>query len=467
MALKTDRQKFAHVLRRFGLGSSEAELAYYLQGGLEAAIDRLIGYEAIDEGYSASPDLFVAKRGKVPAKALEAWWANRLIATQRPLQEKMTLFWHNHFATSMDKVKQPGVMWVQNNTFRANATGNFRTLLHAVSKDPAMIEWLDTQTDKKGDLNENFAREVMELFTLGIGNYSESDIRPGAKCYTGWAYRRDRTADQEMPYAEFLFRPALHDDSVKTFLGQTGNFDGDQALDILCDRRDTALFIVNKLWSMMAYEHPEQSVVDHLADTWRSENLEIKPLLKTIMTMPEFYSSKAERAIYKNPVDFSISTARQLGVGSLLTVEPNAAFAPPMMRLIGITSAAALKNQGMELFYPPNVSGWHQGHAWISSASLVARIGWGKQLFGRSSGGRGQLIFDTYGVFKGDPSVTGVVDKLVSVFDAPINDTKRRLLITAGQKAIGGGSEITEANANEAAAMVAQILFSDPDFQFC
>ncbi len=465
MALSTDKQKAAHLLRRFGLGASEAEIAYYMQDGLEGAMDRLLNYENVEEGYPFDPTAFASKKGTVLPIGLGMWWTGRLLATRRPLQEKMTLFWHNHFATSISKVGSSGSMWKQNETFRRNAVGNFRTMLHEVGKDPAMIYWLDTETDRVNNLNENFAREVMELFTLGIGHYTEHDIRQAAMAYTGWGFRRDPESNRGFYYPEFVNRPKLHDNSDKTIFGKTGNFDGDQVLDMLADRRQTAKFLVNKLWTMFVYPNPEPDIVDHLADYWRGQNLEIKPLLKTMMTMPEFFSAKAERAVFKNPVDFVVATARQMGVGNLIPQDSQLALAPLEALQVTRVIYSTLGDQGMKLFFPPNVAGWKQGRAWISSATLVSRIGWGEALFGRSKGRRAQIFFNAYDVFKSDLTVSGMVDKLASIMDAPITDSKRRVLIETGDHASGG--TVTQENFSDVAAKISQILFADPDFQFC
>lgn len=465
MALTTDKQKAAHLLRRFGLGASEAELTYYTQNGLEGAMDLLLNYENTDEGYPVAPTAFANKKGTVLPPLLGMWWCGRLLTTRRPLQEKMTLFWHNHFATSADKVNSAGTMWKQNETLRKNATGNFRTMLHDVGKDPAMIYWLDTEQDRVNNLNENFAREVMELFTLGIGHYTENDIRQGARAYTGWSLKRGADSTPGFRSQDFIYRPLLHDDGDKTVFGQTGNYDGDQLLDILADMPQTAKYLVTKLWTMFVYPNPEPAIVDHLANVWRSQNLEIKPLLKTIMTMPEFYSAKAERAVYKTPIDFVVTTARQMGVGTLVSVDPQQALVSPQTVQITRTAFATMSDQSMKLFYPPNVAGWKQGQAWISSATLLSRVRWGESLFGKSAGKKPQLFYNAFNVFKADPTVPGMVDKLASILDAPMKDSKRKVLIDAGNDAASG--EINEQNVNLVASRISQVLFADPDFQFC
>jgi hypothetical protein len=217
MALITERQKCAHVLRRFGLGASESELDFYLKGGLESGIDLLLNFDQTQEGFDLPIEAMAnAKNGNVNPQAVSVWWTARMLTTSRPLQEKMTLFWHDHFATSGSKVLAGLWMHRQNEILRANCTGNFRTMLHEVSKDPAMLFWLDNQFNVKAHPNENFAREVMELFTLGIGNYNEKDVQEGARSFTGWSIQRGN--GKQLPAdgkglkrgdAEFIFRPFL------------------------------------------------------------------------------------------------------------------------------------------------------------------------------------------------------------------------------------------------------------------
>src|SRR5688572_9675267 len=191
MALTTERDKGAHLLRRFGLGASEAELDYYLKDGLSGAIDKLLDYDKANEGFDGEVEKFQNQNGQLQPQAVGVWWTLRLVATQRPLQEKMTVFWHDHFATSASKVQNGPTMHRHNDVLRENATGNFKAFLTEVSKDPAMLFWLDNQYNVAGKPNENFAREVMELFTLGVDNgYNEQDIKEAARAFTGWSIGR-------------------------------------------------------------------------------------------------------------------------------------------------------------------------------------------------------------------------------------------------------------------------------------
>src|SRR5579862_363864 len=468
MALDTERQKGAHLLRRFAMGASEAELDYYMKDGLNGAVDKLLNYENVDEGFKLDVESFRAgKNNNLNPQAIAIWWVARMLVTQRPLQEKMTLFWHNHFATSGEKVGQGGMLYVQNELLRQNATGSFRDLLMQVSKDPAMLFWLDNQYNVKGHPNENFAREVMELFTLGIGNYTEKDIQEGARAFTGWSIQRTnrKEGDDNRPQASFLFRPNLHDDGDKSYLGASGNLSGEDVINHLCDTPRMAEFLVAKLWKWFGYPNPEPELVSRLAGTFRQSNLSIKDLLRAIMTSPEFYSEKAQRGVYKNPVDFVVVTLRQLGVGQILNemiAEAQTAGGNPQSRVAPAAQAyQAMKQMGMQLLFPPDVSGWAGGPDWVSTATMVERISWADKVFGRARFG---TRFTSYRIFEQDPTPRGVAAKLTSIFDAPISPAKMTSLVQAAQGAVGG--PLNEQNANAVAAAVSRLIFASPEFQF-
>jgi uncharacterized protein (DUF1800 family) len=466
MALQTERQKGAHLLRRFGLGASEAELDYYLKDGLAGAVEKLLDYDKVDEGFNFDVEqLKQANNQNLNPQAVGVWWTARMLVTQRPLQERMTLFWHDHFATSGDKVNQGAMLHAQNQIFRQNAVGNFQQMLLQVSKDPAMLFWLDNQYNVKGKPNENFAREVMELFTLGIGNYSEKDIQEGARAFTGWAIQRTPPRGEGgRPQAEFIFRPRLHDDGEKSFLGKTGNLGGEDVIAKLCELTRTAEYLTTKLWEWFAYPNPDKDLVGRLADKFRRADLSVKELLRAIMNSPEFYSTKALRANYKNPVDFVVVTLRQLGIGQVVSnLISNENTQVQGLGRLGPAGLAyqAMKGMGMHLFFPPDVAGWDGGSAWVSTATMVERIAWADKVFGKARVG---ARFSSYPIFTQDPSAKGIAEKLVSIFDAPIPASRMPNLIQAATKEMNG--QLTQQNANAVAAAVSRLIFASPEFQF-
>ncbi len=283
------------------------------------------------------------------------WWADRMVATQRPLEEKMALFWHGHFACGADKVRDYRKMLGQLDLFQRNATGNFRTLLIGVAQDPAMLVFLDAGQNVKGKPNENFGREVMELFTMGVGNYTEQDIREGARAFTGWR-------DEDL---SFHIDPAKHDDGKKTFLGRTGRFDGVQVLDIILEQKVTANYTAGKLYRFLVREDLSPAYQERLGALLRDNRYEIAPFLRTVFLSRDFYSAPSMGTHIKGPVELIVSTYRRLGLTSLPGVPD---------------FNAASGELGQELLNPPTVAGWGQGTAWITPGTLLARGNFGRDV---------------------------------------------------------------------------------------
>src|SRR5215472_332367 len=276
------------------------------------------------------------------------WWADRMVATERPLEEKMALFWHGHFACGGDKVRDYRKMLGQVALFQRLATGNFRELLIAVAQDPAMLVFLDAGQNVKGAPNENFGREVMELFTMGVGNYTEQDIREGARAFTGWR-------DDDLT---FLVEAAKHDDSEKTFLGHSGRFDGVEILDIILKQKVTANYIAGKLYRFLVREDLSTAFHERLGALLRDNDYEIAPFLRTIFLSRDFYSQPSVGTHIKGPVELIVSSYRRLGLKTLPGVPD---------------FNAASEKLGQVLLNPPTVAGWAQGRAWITPGTLLAR----------------------------------------------------------------------------------------------
>ncbi|MCC7372172.1 MAG: DUF1800 domain-containing protein [Chloroflexi bacterium] len=339
MALDSERARIAHLLRRAGFGPSERDLTEYTALGFDGAVRRLVDYESIPE----TPDRVLAEE-----VGLQVWWLSKMLHTSRPLQEKMTLFWHGLLTSGIQKVKDPNAMQAQNHLLRTHALGQYGPLLRAISRDGAMIRWLDLQTNRKGAPNENYARELLELFTLGIGNYTEDDVDEIARAFTGWS---------ATPDGRFQFLPNQHDAGVKTILGQTGPFDGDAVSDILAAHPQTARFISTKLFRFFAYPSPEPEVIDRLAAVYRQSSGSIEAVVEAIFRSPEFVSERAYRALIKSPTELVVGALRALGAES---VPPQAV---QTMRLLG-----------QELFNPPNVAGWFGHRSWINASTLLGRF---------------------------------------------------------------------------------------------
>ncbi|QBG47571.1 DUF1800 domain-containing protein [Verrucomicrobia bacterium S94] len=287
---------------------------------------------------------------------LTGWWLKRMISSPCPLQEKMTLFWHGHFATSSRKVRSAYMMYAQNRTFRSNAFGNWKQLITAVSQDPAMLIYLDNTRSRAGAPNENYARELMELFTLGEGHYTEDDIKEAARAFTGWMVHPQRYT--------FFNNVRNHDRKPKTFFGRTGNFDGHDIIRIILEQDQAAEFLVSRLWTFFVGKIPSPETAQELAAQFRENNYELQPLLKTMFMSEAFYSPEALRTQIKSPVQWLVGSCIALGIR-----QPDTRQSINMLRTLG-----------QELFVPPNVKGWDGGYAWITTSSLTARYNFAKQL---------------------------------------------------------------------------------------
>jgi uncharacterized protein (DUF1800 family) len=365
----------AHLLNRAGFGGSPAEIEKLLALGPEAAVAHFVDYEKNSDPTPdpdwAKPDPERTKKfmearqsgeeerrkrlreiqraDRQHALELRGWWLERMAKGPRPLQEKMVLFWHGHFATSVEKVREAYLMWRQNELFRRLATGNWLDMLIEVAQDPAMLLWLDQAQSRKEHPNENFAREVMELFTLGEGHYTEKDITEGARALTGWSY--DRLGQK------FINRPFQHDSGEKVIFGKRGNFDGEDFLEMIAAQPQAARFITAKLWSFFTGQMPSEETQTALADIFRNSNNTFKPVLRAMFLSEEFYSPSIIRNQIKSPVQWLVGSVRMLE-----------RELPPPMVCFGLT-----RNLGQDLFAPPNVKGWDGGLSWITTNNLLAR----------------------------------------------------------------------------------------------
>ena len=280
---------------------------------------------------------------------LRSWWLDRMTHGPRPLQEKLTLFWHGHFATSIQKVKDAYLMYLQNETLRKHASGDWLAMLKAVTQDPAMLIWLDQAQSKKQQPNENYAREVMELFALGEGHYTEKDITEAARAFTGLTYNR---LEQESDY-----RPFLHDAGEKTVLGKTGKLNWEDVLEAIVAQPQAPKFICAKLWTFFVADNPSDEIVDALTAIFRKNDSQFKPVLRAIFRSEEFYAGSVMHTQVKSPVQWLISSIRMLE-----------RELPP-----GPVASNVLLNLGQDLFAPPNVKGWDGGLTWITTNNLLTR----------------------------------------------------------------------------------------------
>lgn len=292
----------------------------------------------------------VMRIAKAEGLALQNWWLRHMQETQSPFLERMTLFWHNYFPSSITKTKLSSLLLNQNRLLRKHALGNFSLMLHSIAKDPAMLVYLDGYQNTKDAPNENFARELLELFTLGRNHYSERDVKEAARAFTGWTIHAQS--------GQFFFDRKAHDPGVKTFLGQRGNFKGENIINILLKHPRTAETVAEKLWGeFINSSRPHPAVVKQWAHVLRSSNYNIAILMKTILKSPQFWDPRNRGNLVKSPVELAVGTLRCLP------------YNLPRNNL-----AHTLSNLGQALFEPPNVRGWAGGHEWISTQFLMRRI---------------------------------------------------------------------------------------------
>ncbi len=340
-----------HLLRRAAFGARPEGLADAVRVGHDKAIARLLAGEP---GHEKNDDLLAdmgARFGEAGDVArLRGWWLYAMLHSGHPLREKLALFWHNHFATSIAKVKSPRLMFRQNQLIRTHALGDFKAFLKDMGRDVAMLLWLDSNQNVKGRPNENYAREVMELFTLGVGNYTEKDVQEAARCFTGWH------TDDELN--AFAFNKDAHDAGDKTVLGRTGPWDGDTLLPVLLARPACADFLAAKLYAeFISDTPPPRGLLAPLAAKLRSSGYKIADAVALILRSRLFFSEHAFLRRVKSPVEFVLGAVQATWPGPSGTAE----FVEPLGKM------------GQSLFAPPNVKGWPGGRAWLNTSTLLAR----------------------------------------------------------------------------------------------
>ena len=370
-----DTALMAHLLRRAGFGATPDELDQYMAKGYDAVVEELL-YPADPQNI---PDDLIRRYHAEMSEARDlagagAYWMYRMISTKCPMEEKIALFWHGLFATGYAKLNQARALLNQIDMFRRCGLGNYRDLLVELSKDPAMILWLDNNENHKEAINENYGRELLELFSMGIGNYSEDDIKEGSRAFTGWTmanaeYMAIRASkDSIWPYSRiawhFEYRDEDHDDGEKTFLGHTGNFNGEDIIDIIVQREETARFISTRLFQYFAADEVDadgEAAVQEMMRCYFESGYEIRSMLRTLFHSDYFKSEKARFARVKGPVELMVGAMRMAG-----------SYQSPTLGIEKVTNQSLFMGQG--LLQPPTVEGWHEGVEWIDSGSFVERL---------------------------------------------------------------------------------------------
>jgi uncharacterized protein (DUF1800 family) len=368
----TELQLMGHLFRRAGFGATRDELEAALAKGYDATLEELLHPEqapdlAEDLLFRSFPDFHETRKVDVAVAA----WVWRMIHTQRPLQEKMVLFWHCLFATGNAKVESPLQMASQIATFRRVALSDFRTVLLELSKDPAMLFWLDNQLNTKDVHNENYGRELLELFSMGIGTYTEDDVKHCARAFTGWTFQE--TVPGVKPYGRFRwafeFRPERHDDGEKAFLGECGHFDGTDIIDIIVRQPATGRFLAKRLYLFFIADHPDPDAIEYLASVYHESRYDIRAMLRALFMSPFFRSERAYYAKVKSPAEHVVGIMRL--VGDYASPQPG----------FGEISLEC-RYMGQDLLNPPSVEGWHMGREWIDTGCLVERVNFGAKQLG-------------------------------------------------------------------------------------
>jgi Protein of unknown function (DUF1800) len=428
-----DHPKLCHLIRRAALGASPARLQEFAGRTPPQVVDALMSYDpADDRPYSEmTAGLSGVLSPVYQPETAQEWWLLRMIDTPRPLQERIALFWHNHFATSTGKVRQASLVSAQIDTFRRLGLGDFRDLLRAVGRDPAMLIWLDGNNNKKGRPNENYAREVMELFALGIGHYTEKDVKELARAFTGW---------QVLDQTSHFFKVA-HDDGVKTILGKTGKFDGDSAVELLLDQPAAPRFIAWKLLKEFVHPKPESSHVEHYGRRLVEHNWQIKPVLREMLTSRLFFSEYAYRAKIKSPCE--------LVVGAILGLDARR----------DIKSARRfMNNMGQALLAPPSVKGWDGEEAWINSNTLLQRYNFALDLLSMQFPKKTLATLEKAGA----AGAAGVIDHFAAaLLDGRLDADVRRKLIDR----LGPGFRLSEDSIKGKVFSVVHAMMCMPEYQ--
>lgn len=342
-----DRRRAAHLLRRAGFSAGENELREALDAGPQATVARLLDPQERSARCRELEELGEALAARGDIGALRGWWLLRMRHTSRPLHARMTVFWHNHFATSFEKVRDAGMMAQQLRTLERHALGPFEPLLLAMAQDPAMIVWLDGQQNVKGRPNENFARELFELFALGVGNYTERDIREAARGFTGWHQRGGR----------FHFARTEHDGGEKTVFGRTGAFGGEDIVRLTVAQPACARFLAGKLLREFVCPEPPDELTGALAKRLAENGCDLGDALKALLPSRTMYDSRWYRARIKSPVEMVVGVARSLDLQV------------PAQQL-----ETAVAQMGQRLLEPPSVKGWDGHRAWLNSATMLVRL---------------------------------------------------------------------------------------------
>ena len=437
---QSDIKLIAHLMRRAGFGATREELDTYAANGYEATVESLLDPPDTDWlGDDMVRRFDLEASGMINAPGSSRNWVYRMITTNAPLLDKMALFWHGMFATGVPKVINGRVLYDQINTFRRHGMDSFDSILVRLAKDPAMIVWLDNQENHSHAINENWARELLELFSMGVGNYTEDDIKECARAFTGWTignteYMMVRSQrDSDWPYGRiayhFDYRPEDHDDGEKSFLGHRGNFNGDDIIDIICQQESTARFISRHLYHYFVADEPavpawpytpprDPEAIDALVQTYFESGYDIRSVLRVLFNSDFFKSEDVRYKKVKGPAEYLVGVLRMTGEFDM----PRRDMIPRYRQTVWM---------GQELSNPPSVEGWHEGVEWIDTGTLIERINFASEQFGDADKPGVRAMIDR--IFRDgvdDLSSEQLVDRCLDEMGAfSVDDATRDILI--------------------------------------
>ena len=463
---RSDIALMAHLMRRAGFGAPREELEARVAKGYEATVDELLHPESqpdIDEDvlYRYLPSV---EAPLAPAQA-QTNWVYRMVSTKRPLEEKIALFWHQLFATGNSKVDNPPEILQQIAMFRHHGLGSLPNLLVELAKNPAMIYWLDNNGNHRGAINENWGRELLELFSMGVGNYTEDDIKEASRAFTGW------TIAPKIPrnplgrfYWSFAYKPEDHDDGEKTFLGEKGQFDGEDIIDVIVRQPATAKFLARHMYNFFVADEPQvpswnitppgdPEAIQTLVQAYNDSNCDIRSMLRVLFLSDFFKNARFARV--KSPAELVIGTVRLAG-----------SFSSPRPGFEALALECAF--QGQELLNPPSVESWHTGQEWIDGGALVRRVNFAAKLLGDITLPGVRSIVDRLRS-QGTLSPAGLVDACLDLIGPLEIDEQTRLELLA--QAEGGGdlrwdTEEEQSASEQRVGVMLALVAASGEYQF-
>jgi hypothetical protein len=457
-ATRAEVELMAHLIRRAGFGARRDELDTYCAAGYEATVEALLNPQpdACDYGDFTDHDLvdryFTASwSARGPGNARPHWgW--RMLTSPRPLEEKIALFWHGVFATGGTKFPLSGVAQLEQiDMFRRYGLGRFETLLgQQLSRDPAMLYWLDNQHNHRDAPNENYGRELLELFSLGVGNYTEADVKAAARAFTGWTITPMHSLNFLGIFpVRFVYDATDHDDGEKTFLGYTGRFDGDDIVRILAAHPAAARFVCGRLYRFFVADTPNEAEIDRLAGVFTASDGEIRAVLRAIFTSPHFAAPAVRYRRVKSPVELVFGTARLTDRFPLPHHD---------VTVLGY----ATHYMGQSLLNPPSVEGWHDGEEWIDSACLMERINFAAAEIGRRDAPGIRRILDRVAAAGPRLPPDAMVDACLDALGALAVSARTRAVLVEHV-----GDAVDAAAEPDRVVTLLQAVVATPDYQYC